>query len=85
MPAELLKGCKQHEDHAWRDAGLMKELKIRLLKRMVTTELAAHLGYADGKIPRLISRVTDVVLDEVQEWLAARNPFTIMCKDHFYA
>ena len=34
------------------DAGLMKELKVRLTERMLSAELSAHLGYeADGKPP----------------------------------
>ena len=117
---ELLKGCERPEDLLG-DAGLMKELRIRL---MLGAELTAHLGYWDGKdappsqpnrrngttskrlkgqtridgmddkiiglyaagltvrdirahledvyglqvSPDLISRVTDVVLDEVREW-----------------
>jgi transposase-like protein len=45
---ELLKGCERPEDLLG-DAGLMKELKIRLMKRMLGAELTAHLGYEDGK------------------------------------
>jgi transposase-like protein len=30
-------------------AGLMKELKIKLMERMLGAELTAHLGYEDGK------------------------------------
>nr|WP_227493455.1 hypothetical protein [Paracoccus kondratievae] len=39
---ELLKGCKRPEDLLG-DAGLMKELKIRLMERMLGAELTAHL------------------------------------------
>ena len=42
---ELLKGCERSEDLLG-DAGLMKELKIKL---MLGAELTAHLGYEDGK------------------------------------
>ena len=31
------------------DAGLMKELKIKLMERMLGAELTAHLGYEEGK------------------------------------
>ncbi len=44
---ELLKGCKRPEDLLG-DAGLMKELKIRLMERMLGAELTAHLGYEVG-------------------------------------
>ena len=45
---ELLKGCERPEDLLG-DAGLMKELRIRLMERMPGAELTAHLGYEDGK------------------------------------
>ncbi|MBC7284033.1 IS256 family transposase [Hoeflea sp.] len=45
---ELLKGCEQPEDLLG-DAGLMKELKIKLMERMLGAELTAHLGYDEGK------------------------------------
>ena len=45
---ELLKGCERPEDLLG-DAGLMKELKIKLMERMLSAELTAHLGYEDGK------------------------------------
>ena len=45
---ELLKGCKRPEDLLGKD-GLMKELKIKLMERMLGAELTAHLGYEDGK------------------------------------
>ncbi len=38
---ELLKGCERPEDLLG-DAGLMKELKIRLMERMLGAELTAH-------------------------------------------
>ena len=38
---ELLKGCERPEDLLG-DAGLMKELKIRLMERMPGAELTAH-------------------------------------------
>jgi len=44
---ELLKGCKRPEDLLG-DAGLMKELKVRLMERMLGAELTAHLGYEAG-------------------------------------
>lgn len=47
---ELLKGCKRPEDLLG-DAGLMKELKIRLLERMPGAELTAHLGHEAGGEP----------------------------------
>ena len=48
MLDELLKGCKRPEDLLG-DAGLLKELKIKLMERMLGGELTAHLGYEDGK------------------------------------
>src|SRR6056297_989684 len=45
---ELLKGCERPEDLLG-DAGLMKELRIKLMERMLGAELTAHLGYEDGK------------------------------------
>jgi transposase-like protein len=47
---ELLKGCKRSEDLLG-DAGLMKELKVRLMERMLGAELTAHLGYDAGAEP----------------------------------
>lgn len=47
---ELLKGCKRPDDLLG-DAGLMKELKIRLMERMLGAELTAHLGYEAGAEP----------------------------------
>ena len=41
---ELLKGVEQPEDLLG-DKGLMKELKVRLMERMLGAELTAHLGY----------------------------------------
>jgi hypothetical protein len=43
---ELLKGCKRPEDLLG-DSGLMKELKVRLMERMLGAELTAHMGYVD--------------------------------------
>lgn len=45
---ELLKGCERPEDLLG-DAGLMKELKIKLLERILAGELTAHLGYEEGE------------------------------------
>src|SRR5690606_24500790 len=45
---ELLKGCERPEDLLG-DAGLMRELKIKLMERMLGGELTAHLGYEEGK------------------------------------
>ena len=45
---ELLKGCERPEDLLG-EAGLMKELKIRLMERMLGAELTTHLGYEEGK------------------------------------
>ena len=38
---ELLKGCERPEDLLG-DTGLMKELKIKLMERMLGAELTAH-------------------------------------------
>ena len=38
---DLLKGCEQPEDPLG-DAGLMKELKIKLMERLLSAELTAH-------------------------------------------
>ena len=45
---EFLKDCERPEDLLG-DAGLMKELKIKLMERMLGAELTAHLGYEAGK------------------------------------
>jgi len=45
---ELLKGCERPEELLGND-GLMKELKIKLMERMLGAELTAHLGYENGK------------------------------------
>ena len=47
---ELLKGCARPEDLLG-EAGLMKELKLRLMERMLGGELTAHLGYEAGAEP----------------------------------
>ena len=44
---ELLQGVERPEDLLG-DAGLMKELKIKLMERMLGAELTAHLGYEEG-------------------------------------
>jgi putative transposase len=41
---EPLKGVEQPEDLLG-DKGLMKELKVQLMERMLGAELTAHLGY----------------------------------------
>ena len=41
MIDELLKGCERPEDLLG-DTGLLKELKIRLMERMLSAELTAH-------------------------------------------
>jgi len=45
---ELLKGCEWPEDLIG-DTGLMKELRIKLMERMLGAELTAHPGYEEGK------------------------------------
>lgn len=45
---ELLRGDERPEDLLG-DAGLMKELKVRLIERMFGAELTAHLGYEEGQ------------------------------------
>ena len=47
---EFLKVCKRPEDRRG-DAGLMKELKVRLMERMLAAELTAHPGYEAGAEP----------------------------------
>ncbi len=47
---ELLKGCARPEDLLG-EAGLMKELRIRLMERMLSAELTSHLGYDAGAAP----------------------------------
>jgi putative transposase len=46
---ELLEGCERPEDLLG-DTGLMKELKVKLMERMLGGELTAHLGYEEGKV-----------------------------------
>ncbi len=48
LPDDLLKGVERAEDLPG-DAGFMKELKIKLMERMLCAELTAHLGYEEGK------------------------------------
>lgn len=45
---ELLKGCERPEDLLG-DTRLMKELRIKLMERMLGAELTAHLDYEEGK------------------------------------
>jgi hypothetical protein len=45
---KLLKGVERPEDLRG-DAGLMKELEIKLVERMLGAELTAHLGCEEGK------------------------------------
>ncbi|MDZ7928369.1 MAG: IS256 family transposase [Agrobacterium sp.] len=45
---ELLKDCKRPDDLLG-ESGLMKELRIKLMERMLGAELTAHLGYAAGQ------------------------------------
>ncbi|MFV1877622.1 IS256 family transposase [Nioella sp.] len=45
---ELLQGVEGPEDLLG-DTGLMKELKIKLMERMLGAELTAHLGYEEGQ------------------------------------
>ena len=45
---ELLEGCERPEDLPG-DTGLLKELRIKLMERMLGAELTAHPGYEDGK------------------------------------
>ncbi|WP_413207936.1 transposase, partial [Rhodospirillum sp. A1_3_36] len=47
---ELLKGCERPEDLLG-EAGLLKDLKVRLMERMLGGELTAHLGYEAGEKP----------------------------------
>ncbi len=47
---ELLKGCARPEDLLG-EAGLMKELKLRLMEGMPRGEQTAHLGYEAGAEP----------------------------------
>lgn len=47
---ELLKGCARPKDLLG-DGGLLKELKVRLMERMLGAELSAHLGYEAGSEP----------------------------------
>lgn len=47
---ELLRGCERPEDLLG-EAGLMRDLKLRLMERMLGAELTAHLGYESGATP----------------------------------
>ncbi|MGN0933298.1 MAG: hypothetical protein ACI4OF_09820 [Falsigemmobacter intermedius] len=53
LPDELLKDCNLPGD-----AGLMKALKIRLLKRMPGAELTVHPGCEAGSLTRRRNRAT---------------------------
>lgn len=54
MLDELLDGCERPEDLLG-DAGLMKELKIKLMERMLGAELTANLGYEPRQSHRISS------------------------------
>lgn len=47
---ELLSGVENADDLLG-DQGLMKELKVRLMERMLGAELTEHLGYEPGADP----------------------------------
>ena len=47
---ELLSGVDRPEDF-FGDTGLMKELKVRLMERMLGAELTEHLGYEPNSEP----------------------------------
>lgn len=47
---ELLNGVENADDLLG-DQGLMKELKVRLMERMLGAELTEHLGYEPGDDP----------------------------------
>ena len=47
---ELLSGIENADDLLG-DQGLMKELKVRLMERMLGAELTDHLGYEPGDDP----------------------------------
>ncbi len=47
---ELLGGVERAEDF-FGDKGLMKELKVRMMERMLGAELTEHLGYEPGAQP----------------------------------
>tara|TARA_R110001606_G_scaffold394150_1_gene564786 strand:- start:411 stop:650 length:240 start_codon:yes stop_codon:yes gene_type:complete len=70
---ELLKACERPEDLLG-DARLMKDVRIKLMERMLGAELTAHLGYEDGRGGR-----------NVREWFAARNQFALMFEERFNA
>jgi putative transposase len=47
---ELLSGVENADDLLG-NQGLMKELKVRLMERMLGAELTEHLGYEPGEAP----------------------------------
>jgi len=49
---ELLSGVENANDLLG-DQGLMKELKVRLMERMLGAELTEHLGYEPGETPAI--------------------------------
>ena len=49
---ELLSGVENADDLLG-DQGLMKELKVRLMERMLGAELTEHLGYEPGADPTM--------------------------------
>ena len=49
---ELLSGVEKPEDF-FGDKGLMKELKVRLMERMLGAELTEHLGYEPHAEPAI--------------------------------
>jgi putative transposase len=52
---ELLSGVENANDSLG-DQGLMKELKVRLMERMLGAELTNHLGYEPDSPPSIQQR-----------------------------
>ena len=67
---DLLKGCERPEDLPG-DAGLMKELKIRLMERLLRAELTAHSGYEEGKDTPRYARFWVIESDQAARFLVS--------------
>jgi transposase-like protein len=48
LPDKVPKGCERPGDMPG-EAEVMKELRIKLMERILGAELTTHLGYEDGK------------------------------------
>lgn len=81
---ELLNGVENADDLLG-DRGLMKELKVRLMERMLGAELTDHLGYEPGDEPTSTAeQSTTVYLGdvEIRGWGEPADQQTVIAYPH---